>query len=60
VFPKTAYKYAKMQTHASLRHYLGRFEMEILVEKLQDIVNQVHIHGFEIKSIEPRLAFIFA
>ncbi|KAF8475410.1 RNA12 protein-domain-containing protein [Gautieria morchelliformis] len=38
-----------------LRHYLGRFQMDILVESLEEIFKKVRVHGFEIKSIEPRM-----
>lgn len=31
--------------------------MELLVEKLENIFNQVRVHGFEVQSVEPMLAF---
>jgi len=42
--------------NSSLRHYIALFQEESLVEQLQDIFEEVHVHGFEVNSVDPRLA----
>ncbi|KAF8519313.1 RNA12 protein-domain-containing protein [Hysterangium stoloniferum] len=37
------------------RHYIASFQEQNLVEKLEDIFNEVDVHGFEISNIETRI-----
>jgi hypothetical protein len=46
----------RVYTNASFRHYIAFFQEESLVEQLQDIFQEVNIHGFELNSVDPRLA----
>ena len=40
----------------SFRHYIALFKEKALIEKLEDIFIEVNVHGFEVSSMDPRLA----
>ena len=40
----------------SFRHSIVLFKEKALVEKLENIFKEVNVHGFEVSSVDPRLA----